>query len=122
MISRRQAFKALVQLLVSSPLLAGQKQAAETAGVGPGSEEQLHDLINVFDFAKLAESKLDPVAWDYMVEGSQDEISLRDNRKAFERVIIRPKILTDVHKIDLSTKLLGQKIDYPISSTAWFRC
>ena len=114
MISRRQAIRAFAQLLLSSPLLAGQKQAAETAGGAQNSEEQLHDLINVFDFAKLAQSKLDPVAWDYMAEGSQDEISLRDNRKAFERIIIRPKILTDVHKIDLSTNLLGQKLDYPI--------
>ena len=109
MISRRQGFKAFAQLLLSSPLLAGQKQTAGTTEVGPGGEEQLYDLINVFDFAKL-----DPVAWDYMAEGSQDEISLRDNRKAFERIIIRPKILTDVHKIDLSTDLLGQKLDFPI--------
>ncbi len=114
MISRRQGFKAFAQLLFSSPLLAGQKQTAGTTEVGPGGEEQLYDLINVFDFAKLAQSKLDPVAWDYMAEGSQDEISLRDNRKAFERIIIRPKILTDVHKIDLSTDLLGQKLDFPI--------
>ena len=91
MISRRQGFKAFAQLLLSSPLLAGQKQTAETTEVGPGGEEQLYDLINVFDFAKL-----DPVAWDYMAEGSQDEISLRDNRKAFvESHQHAPHILED---------------------------
>ena len=91
MISRRQACKAFAQLLLSSPLPAGQKETAGPTKVGPGSEEQLHELINVFDFAKLAQSKLDPVAWDYMAEGSQDEISLRDNRKAFERIDLPPR-------------------------------
>jgi isopentenyl diphosphate isomerase/L-lactate dehydrogenase-like FMN-dependent dehydrogenase len=72
------------------------------------------DLANVFDFARLAKSKLDPVAWDYLDEGGKDEVSLRDNREAFNRLVLRPRILKDVHQIDLSTSLLSKKLDYPI--------
>jgi 4-hydroxymandelate oxidase len=44
----------------------------------------------VFDFAKLAKAKLDPLAWDYLDEGSDDEVSLRANRTRFDDIIIRP--------------------------------
>ena len=114
MLTRRHALAAFAQFLVASPLLAGRTGLLESALSSPESEKQLLDLVNVFDFAKLAQSKLDPVAWDYMAEGSQDEVSLRDNRKAFERIILRPKILTDVHKIDTSIDFLETKFDYPI--------
>ena len=70
---------------------------------------------NVFDFAKLAKEKLDPLAWDYMDEGSDDETSLHDNRRKFNDIIIRPHFLQhDVSKIDISTTLFGQKLEHPI--------
>ena len=70
--------------------------------------------LNVLDFAPLAKAKLDPLAWDYLEGGSEDELTLRENREAFNKLIIRPRALTDVHKIDLSLELLGRKLDYPI--------
>ena len=114
MVSRRQALRGFAQLLIASPLLAGYREANATSAIGAALEEKLDDLINMFDFAKLAQSKLDPVAWDYLSEGGQDEVSLRDNREAFEDIIIRPRILTDVHQIDVSTDFLGGKLDCPI--------
>src|SRR5262245_57281015 len=72
------------------------------------------DLFNVFDFARLAQSKLDPVAWDYLEEGGGDEVTLRDNRTSFNRIIIRPRVLSDVHEIEVSTNRLGKKLGYPI--------
>jgi (S)-2-hydroxy-acid oxidase len=81
---------------------------------GLAQEAGLLDPINVFDFQKLAKKKLDPLAWDYLEGGAEDEFSLRDNREGFNRIIIRPKALVDVHKIDLSTKLLGIDLSYPI--------
>lgn len=71
--------------------------------------------VNLFDFAKLAKAKLDPVAWDYMDEGSDDEASLRANRDGFDKFIIRPHfLLHDVSNIDLSVTLLGKKLEHPI--------
>ena len=49
--------------------------------------------VNVFDFAKAAKAKLDPVAWDYLDEGSDDEASLRANRADFDDIVIRPHFL-----------------------------
>jgi isopentenyl diphosphate isomerase/L-lactate dehydrogenase-like FMN-dependent dehydrogenase len=100
-----------MRFALASPLLGSELLRAQTP---PESEQALEDLVNVWDFAKLAEKKLDPVAWDYMAEGSEDEITLRDNRAAFHRIILRPRWLTDVHKIDVSTTLLGKPLEFPI--------
>ena len=104
--TRRQAFCSLLRFLLASPLLRAQQYL--------GVADPMMDLANVFDFARLARSKLDPVAWDYLDEGGKDEVSLRDNREAFNRLVLRPRILKDVHQIDLSTSLLSKKLHYPI--------
>ncbi len=110
-IDRRQALRHFAQFLLASPLLGrGLLGQSHPEAASPAIE----NLINIFDFRDLAKSKLDPVAWDYMAEGAEDEIALRDNRLAFDRIILRPRWLTDVHKIDLSTSLLGKSLDYPI--------
>jgi isopentenyl diphosphate isomerase/L-lactate dehydrogenase-like FMN-dependent dehydrogenase len=84
------------------------------SGQGLPKQDPLLDPINVWEFQKLAKEKLDPIAWDYMDEGGKDEVSLRENRTAFDRIIIRPRWLTDIHDIDLSTELLGHKLNFPI--------
>src|SRR2546422_4991938 len=105
-LTRRQAFSNLLRFLLASPLPGAQQYL--------GAADPMMDLANVFDFARLARSKLDPVAWDYLDEGGKDEVSLRDNREAFNRLVLRPRILKDVHQIDLSTSLLSKKLHYPI--------
>ena len=41
-------------------------------------------------------------------------ITLRENREAFSRIRLMPKILVDVSKIDTSTTVLGERIASPI--------
>src|SRR5258708_2848685 len=86
-------------------------------GAGAFAQERegpLYEPVRVMDFAPLARTRLDSLAWDYLDGGSEDEVSLADNRAAFNRIIIRPRALVDVHRIDLSLELLGQKLPYPI--------
>ena len=98
---RRAALRNLVAMFGAAPWLGA-------------ADDPLLDPANVLDFAPLARAKLDPMAWDYLDGGGEDEASLRDNRAAFQRIILRPRALVDVHKIDLSLELLGQKLEYPI--------
>ena len=102
---RREVLRQLAAFMLASPLL------------GEIEKPELTDstkLANVFDFRELARKLIDPVAFDYMDEGGKDEISLVENRLAFRRIILRPRFLTDVHKIDVSTELLGLKLDCPV--------
>jgi 4-hydroxymandelate oxidase len=70
--------------------------------------------INLFDYQTLANQQLSPMARDYYASGSWDEITLRDNRAAFERYKLRPRMLVDVSQRDLSTQILGQSLQLPI--------
>ncbi len=102
---RREFLRQLASFALASPLLAN----TDLPGITDAKQ-----LANVFDFRELARKLIDPVAFDYMDEGGKDEISLVENRLAFRRIILRPRFLTDVHKIEVSTDLLGKKLDSPI--------
>ncbi len=111
---RRRALQALTGFFAGSPLVRAQ-DSTRRARVPEGYyDDPLYECIRVMDFAEKAKAKLDPVAWDYLEQGSEDEYSLRDNLAAFQKVILRPKALTDVHQIDLTTALLGQELKFPI--------
>ncbi|HAZ47762.1 MAG TPA: alpha-hydroxy-acid oxidizing enzyme [Cyanobacteria bacterium UBA11369] len=70
--------------------------------------------INLFEYETLAKQHLSQMALDYYASGSWDEITLRDNRAAFERYKLCPRMLVDVSQRDLSTKILGQTLPLPI--------
>jgi isopentenyl diphosphate isomerase/L-lactate dehydrogenase-like FMN-dependent dehydrogenase len=104
--NRRQALLRFCQFLAASPLLRADKKHSELT--------ELLKQVNVFDFAKLAKGKLDPLAWDYLDEGSDDEVSLRANRSRFDNLIIRPHfLLNNVASIDPSVTLLGKSLQQP---------
>ena len=79
------------------------------------------ELLNVFDYETLAETRLDPATWAFFAGGADDEITLRANRSAFERLQLRPRALIDVSMIDTSTNVLGIPIKTPllIAPTGW---
>jgi isopentenyl diphosphate isomerase/L-lactate dehydrogenase-like FMN-dependent dehydrogenase len=70
--------------------------------------------INVFDYEALARERLDPTIWDYIAGGAEDEVTLRANRTAFERIRLRPRMLVDVSACDLTTTALGTPLNMPI--------
>ena len=79
--------------------------------VGSATVEQ---LLTVDDAERLAEQAVTPEAWSYMVGGAGDERTLRWNREAFSRFRLRPRVLVDVSKRDLSTSALGLPLPHPI--------
>lgn len=70
--------------------------------------------VSVFDYESLATEHLSQMALDYYNSGAWDEVTLRDNRAAFERLKIRPRMLVDVSKRNLTTEVLGQSLQMPL--------
>ncbi|KAK1414212.1 hypothetical protein QVD17_29953 [Tagetes erecta] len=70
--------------------------------------------VNVKEYQELAKQALPKMYYDYFAGGSEDQHTLRENIDAFQRIIIRPRILVDVSKIDMSTTILGYKTSSPI--------
>jgi isopentenyl diphosphate isomerase/L-lactate dehydrogenase-like FMN-dependent dehydrogenase len=81
------------------------------------------DLVSVFDFEAAAREKLPKVTYDYYSSGANDEITLRENHTAYERIKLKPRVLRDISKRDLTTTVLGQTVSMPIlvAPTAFHR-
>lgn len=71
-------------------------------------------MINLFELEAEAASRMQPSAWGYYAGGSDDEVTLRENRAAWERLAIRYRTMVDVSARDLSTTVLGTRIDFPV--------
>jgi isopentenyl diphosphate isomerase/L-lactate dehydrogenase-like FMN-dependent dehydrogenase len=80
----------------------------------PLERKFLLEPINVFDYEPLAKARMEPSAWDYYQSGSDDEVTQRANRAAFERIQLRPRVLVDVSICDMRTTALDTPISMPI--------
>lgn len=70
--------------------------------------------VNVNEFQELAKQALPKMYYDYFSGGAEDQFTLKENMEAFKRIIIRPRVLVDVSKLDISTTILGYKTSSPI--------
>jgi isopentenyl diphosphate isomerase/L-lactate dehydrogenase-like FMN-dependent dehydrogenase len=71
------------------------------------------DVLNIEEMRTRAQW-LPRAVFDAIDGGASDEITLRANRTAFEKLWLRPRALADVSKRDLSTTALGTKISMPL--------
>ncbi|XP_071496860.1 2-Hydroxyacid oxidase 1-like [Diadema antillarum] len=71
-------------------------------------------LFTLEDFRLRAKEVLSPEAWAFYDDASGRRVTYRDSSAAFDRYVIRPRILCDVSKRSLSTSVLGQPISMPI--------
>ena len=74
----------------------------------------LKDSFNFEDFRKIAKKKLPAPIFHYIDGGSDDEVTLKRNTESFSKCDLVPNILASVGEPDLSTKVLGSKIDMPL--------
>jgi isopentenyl diphosphate isomerase/L-lactate dehydrogenase-like FMN-dependent dehydrogenase len=70
--------------------------------------------INLFEFEDLAKERLPKEEYDYIAGGATDEISVDRNRRAYTSWALRPRVLRDVSILDLSTTVLGTKVNLPV--------
>ena len=78
----------------------------------------LKDCHNFNDFRKLAKNKLPSPIFHYIDGGADDEVTLKRNTDSFNECDLIPNVLTDVSNVDLSTTVLGKKIDFPLFLSA----
>ncbi|KAK9936796.1 hypothetical protein M0R45_013620 [Rubus argutus] len=74
----------------------------------------MDEITNVSEYEKIAKEKLPKMVYDYYASGAEDQWTLKENERAFSRILFRPRILIDVSKIDLRTTVLGFNISMPI--------
>ena len=81
---------------------------------------RLKHCHNFHDFRDLARRRLPGPIFNYIDGGADDEVTLRRNTEAFNRVDLLPNVLRGVETVDLSVTAMGQRLDLPfyLSPTA----
>jgi len=78
-----------------------------------GSNDQL-PVADLMQYEPLARQRLSQMAYDYVRSGGSDEITMRENRLAFERLRLAPRVLADVSQLDTRISLFGAELEHPI--------
>jgi len=74
----------------------------------------MHPLLNVDDYERAARAMLEVSIYDYIAGGAWDEVTLRENRTAYDRWRFRPRFMVNVEKRDLSVDILGDNLSFPV--------
>ncbi len=71
-------------------------------------------VVTIEDLRRESRRRLPRAVFDFIDGGAEDEVTLRRNREAFERVALVPRVLAGVQEVDLSTTVLGQRLAAPL--------
>lgn len=64
-------------------------------------------LLSIADLRREAKRRLPRSVFEFIDGGAEDELTLADNRAAFERTRLVPRVLVDVSRPDPSTDIVG---------------
>ena len=70
--------------------------------------------VNIYEYEALAKERLPKSEYDFIAGGATDEITLKRTRAVFDAIMLRPRMLVDISQPDLSTTILGQRVEFPI--------
>jgi 4-hydroxymandelate oxidase len=74
----------------------------------------MDEPLNLREYEARAKERLGLGPYDWFAGGAADEVTLRDNEAAWNRLRLRPRVCVDVSACDLRTTILGQAVQMPI--------
>jgi 4-hydroxymandelate oxidase len=77
-------------------------------------ETDMTSLLNLDDYERAARELLDGPIYDFIAGGALDEITLTENRTAYDRWRFRPRAMVGVEHRDLVVNILGDRLRMPI--------
>lgn len=95
----------------TSALAKSAKKSANPLGLVKKAPDQFDTLQEI---ALAAHRKMPAPVWDHLMGGADSEMTLRRNRAGLDALALRQRVMVDVRNIDMSTTLLGQKLDIPV--------
>jgi 4-hydroxymandelate oxidase len=72
------------------------------------------DILNLESLEARARERLDPMLFDYIAGGAGDEWTLSENRTAWSRFQLLPRMLRGVADRSLATTVLGAPVSFPV--------
>jgi len=81
----------------------------------PGRTARLLDrCMNLDDFERVAREVMESPNFGYYLGGATDEWTLKENRSAFEKYRIIPRVLIDVARVDMRCSFFGIDLRFPL--------
>ena len=79
------------------------------------------EAYNIADLRDIAQKKLPRGVFEFMDRGTEDEVSLRNNRAVFEKIRLKPRVLVNIAKRTQAIDLFGntQKMPMVIAPTGF---
>jgi len=71
-------------------------------------------VVNIADLRVLAQRRLPRMAFDYIDGGAEAEVTLRENCRVYEDVLLRPRSAVVAKSVDLRTTVLGIELALPV--------
>ncbi len=75
---------------------------------------RIEQCNNLSDFRSMARRRLPGPIFHYIDGAADDEVSYRRNTEAYELCDLVPNILAGVESVDMSTTVMGQRLDMPL--------
>jgi 4-hydroxymandelate oxidase len=72
------------------------------------------DPVNIFEYEELARQRIAQGHYDFIAGGATDEITIRRTRAVFDSIMLKPRMMVDISRRDLSTTVLGHRINFPV--------
>ncbi|WP_204331885.1 alpha-hydroxy-acid oxidizing protein [Geodermatophilus sabuli] len=70
--------------------------------------------VTVADLREQARRRLPRMVFDFVDGGAEDEATVRENRRAFADVALRPRVLVDVSARPQGVRVMGQDLALPV--------
>jgi L-lactate dehydrogenase (cytochrome) len=80
----------------------------------PLQDRKLKRAVNLAELRILASKRVPKAVFDYVDGGANDEISYKRSAEVFSNVQFNARVLRDVSKVDLTTRIVGQDSALPI--------
>lgn len=80
-------------------------------------------IFSLTEFEELAQTCMSSMSLNYVAGGAADELTLKANCEEWKRIRLKPRVLVDVSKVDVSATVLGHQMQAPIllAPTAFHR-
>ncbi|CAG0918188.1 unnamed protein product [Notodromas monacha] len=78
------------------------------------NERSRGKILCIDDLRQAAVEKIPKMALDYYRSGADEQITLRENHLAFQRLRLRPRFMVDVSVRNLESEILGSRVNLPI--------
>jgi isopentenyl diphosphate isomerase/L-lactate dehydrogenase-like FMN-dependent dehydrogenase len=115
--------RAFLRFLAASPLMAyaglTSDWVQEMLGMPAAAQEKyviksVREALNVFDFERAAEQKLNPAHFYFLTYGVFNDETLRANRDGMDRYGVKLRRFTGIAGVDQSVDIFGVKWESPI--------